>query len=62
MTMIDKLNNVTRNLKYVLEEVQKKERSFEDMDITLRLHLAIRDLDEFKVIIYSALKKRGNYI
>jgi len=36
------------NLEYILSEVTRKNRSFDDMDITLRLHLVIKYLETKK--------------
>ncbi len=36
------------NLMYILNEVKRKNRSFDDMDISLRLHLVIKYLETKK--------------
>jgi len=60
--MIDQLNIATKNMRYVIEEIKKKDRGFEDMDLTLRLHMSIKQIDEVKTMVYSALRKRGEFI
>ena len=40
--------NAINNLEYVLSEVKRKNRNFDDVDITLRLHLVIKYLEQKK--------------
>lgn len=51
-------DNAIKNIRYCLDEVNKKERSFEDMDITLRLHQTIRFLQDQRKQLYKNLYQK----
>jgi hypothetical protein len=58
-----KLNNAIDQLEYVQKEIQKEERHFEDMDLTLRLHNVIKYLKQEQFVFYKARQKeRGGWL
>ncbi len=54
-----KLQNAIKQLEDTLTAVQSEDRSFKDMDITLRLHNVIKYLKEEQFVFYKARQREA---